>query len=89
MSVKATPVRSPAAVPLGFVIVKVSVEVEPTGICDGLNDLVIDGGATTVTVAVLLVVPVPPSVELMAPVVLLCNPEIVPVTGTVKVQLLP
>jgi len=47
------------------------------------NALLIEGGATTKSVAVLLVVPVPPSVELMAPVVLLLVPAVVPVTLTV------
>src|SRR5690348_4441878 len=47
------------------------------------------GGATTMRVAVLLVVPVPPSVELTAPVVLFTVPAVVPVTVTVSVQLPP
>ena len=53
-----------------------------------MKPLLIVGGSSTVTVAVLLVVPVPPSVELIAPVVLLFNPEDVPLTLTVIVQLL-
>jgi len=44
------------------------------------------GGATIFNVAVLLVVPVPPSVELIALVVLLVSPAAVPVTFTVSVQ---
>src|SRR5262249_14868127 len=45
--------------------------------------------ATTVSEAVLLVVPVPASVELMALVVLSFVPAVVPVTATEKVQIDP
>src|SRR6266849_4602592 len=45
------------------------------------------GGVATVKVAVLLTAPVPPLVELTAPVVLLFTPDVVPVTFTVSVQL--
>jgi hypothetical protein len=48
--------------------------------------LAIEGGATTFRVAVLLVVPVPPSVDVTAPVVLFLVPAVVPVTFTEKVQ---
>jgi hypothetical protein len=48
--------------------------------------LEIVGGATTLRVAVLLVAPVPPSVELTAPVVLLASPSTVPFTSTLKVH---
>ena len=44
------------------------------------------GGATTVRLAVLLVVPVPPSVDVIALVVLLFVPAVVPVTFTENVQ---
>src|SRR5262249_54071101 len=44
---------------------------------------------STVTVAVLLVVPVPPLVELTAPVVLFLAPAVVPFTVTLIVQLPP
>src|SRR5712692_9270690 len=47
------------------------------------------GGATTVSVAVLEVVPVPPSVEVTALVVLLLLPAVVPVTFTEKVHVEP
>src|SRR5574340_538741 len=50
------------------------------------NALLMVGGATTVTVAVLLVVPVPPSVDVMAPVVLLWTPAVVPFTFTEKLH---
>src|SRR6476659_8330523 len=52
----------------------------------GVNDLVIAGGATTVSVAVLLVEPVPTSLELIAPVVFIFVPAVVPVTATVNVH---
>jgi len=52
----------------------------------GLNDLVIAGGATTVSDAVLLVDPVPASIEIIALVVLSFVPAVVPFTATVNVQ---
>jgi len=48
--------------------------------------LLIVGGATILSVAVLLVAPVPPSVEVMAPVVFAASPAAVPVTLTLSVQ---
>jgi hypothetical protein len=48
--------------------------------------LLIVTGLTTFTVAVLLVAPVPPFVEVMAPVVLLTSPAAVPVTLRLRVQ---
>jgi len=86
VSVKATPVRSPAAVVFGLVMVKLREDIPPLAIVEGVNALLIEGGATTVIVAVLLVLPVPPSVELIVPVVLLCKPAVAPVTGTLNVQ---
>jgi len=50
--------------------------------------LAIIGGATTVIVAMLLVVPVPPFVALTAPLVFCLSPAVAPVTVTVIVQLL-
>src|SRR5438552_2346681 len=44
------------------------------------------GGATIFSVAVLLVVPVPPSVEVIAPVVLAASPATVPFTSTLSVH---
>src|SRR5579864_8932740 len=55
----------------------------------GLNALLIVGGLATVRVAVLLVAPVPPFVELTAPVVFDTVPDCVPVTFTTMVQLVP
>src|SRR5215471_336837 len=86
VSVNATPVRSPAAVVFGLVIVKLREDIPPLAMVDGVNALLIEGGATTVMVAVLLVLPVPPSLELIVPVVLLCSPAAAPVTGTLKVH---
>src|ERR1700674_7898 len=63
VSLNATPVRSPAAVRFGLLMVKVRVEVEFSAIPKaGLNALLMVGGATTVMVA-LPVLPAPPLVE--------------------------
>src|SRR5258707_8583092 len=70
VSVKATPV-SVAVLPIGWLMVKFREVVAPTLIVLGLKILLTLGGATTVRTAVLLVAPVPPSVEVTAPVVLL------------------
>ena len=70
----------------GLFMVKVSDVLPPTAILAAPNALLIVGGATTVTVAVFDVVPVPPSVEVIAPVVLLFKPAVVPVTFTTTVQ---
>src|SRR5258708_18448532 len=87
LSVNATPVR--ATFEFGFWIVKVKVVKPPIGCKGALNDLVIAGGLATVSVAVLLVAPVPPLVELTAPVRLLTVPDCVPVTFTTIVQVEP
>ena len=55
VSVKFTPVKGVLA--FGFVMVKLSVVVPFKGMVAAPNDLPIDGGATTVRVAVLLLVP--------------------------------
>ena len=81
VSVNATPV-SATVLAAGFVIVKVSVVVPFSGMLVGLNALAITGGATTVRTAVLLVVPVPPSVEVIALVVLTASPAAMPFTVT-------
>src|SRR5579859_4068433 len=70
----------------GFVIVKVAVVVPFSVMAAAPKALEIVGGATTFSVAVLLVVPVPPSVELIAPVVLFASPSTAPFTSTVKVH---
>jgi len=83
-SVNATPVKPTVFAP-GFVIVNVS-EV------DALNPMLaapkafaIEGGATTAILAD-AVPPVPPCVEVTAPVVLFCAPAAIPVTFTMKLQ---
>src|SRR5258708_30153253 len=52
------------------------------------KDLLIVGGPMTFSVAVVLVVPVPPLLELTAPVVLFFAPPLVPVTVTLNWQVL-
>ena len=69
VSVNATPLS--ATVVFGFVIVNDSDVVPFNAIVDAPKLLVIDGGAPTVIIAVFDVEPVPPSVELTFPVVLL------------------
>src|SRR6478609_8179946 len=86
VSVKATPV-SGSTFAAGLVIVKVSEVVALSAMLLGLKTLAIDGGASTLTLAV-AVPPVPPSVEVTLPVVLVCNPAAMPVTFTENVQLL-
>src|SRR5437899_5039985 len=84
VSVKATPV-SGSTFAAGLVMVNVSEVVAFSAIVEGLNTLAIDGGASTFTLAV-AVPPVPPSVEVTLPVVLVCRPAAVPVTLTENVQ---
>src|SRR5229473_892053 len=84
VSLTATPLK---AVPvLGLVMVKVRVEVPPTEVVVGEKALLILGGATTVSVTVLLLEPVPPSVEVTAPVVLDLVPAVLPVTFTLMLH---
>src|ERR1700724_2800731 len=85
VSLNATPVCD-TVLAAGFVIVNVTVVLafNPTNAAPKAFAIV--GGATTVSVAVLLVVPVPPSVELIAPVVLGLSPGVVPVTSTFTVH---
>ena len=85
VSLKATPVRD-TVLAAGFVIVNCSDVVAFSEMVAGLKTLAMEGGATTVNTAVLLVVPVPPSVEDTAPVVLLLLPALVPVTDTENVH---
>ena len=84
LSVTATPLK---AVPVfGLVMVKVRVEVPPTAVVVGEKALLMLGGATTVSVTVLLLEPVPPSVEVTAPVVLDLVPAVLPVTFTLMLH---
>jgi hypothetical protein len=85
VSVNATPVRA-ATLAAGLVMVKVSEVVAFSAIVEGLNTFAMDGGATTEMLAV-AVPPVPPSVEVTLPVVLVCCPAAMPVTLTENVQL--
>jgi hypothetical protein len=73
----------------GLEMLMVSVLTPPGAIVIGLNDLVSEGGATTVNDAVLLVAPIPTSVEVIALVVLSFVPAVVPVTAIVKIQFEP
>jgi len=82
ISVNPTPV-SPTVSALAMV--KLRLVVPLTGIRAAPNDFVIEGGTTTATLAV-AVPPVPPSVEVIAAVVLFCTPITVPVTFTENVQ---
>src|SRR5581483_1924150 len=86
VSLKATPVRATVLVP-GLAMVIVRVETPLTALLVGLKALVMVGGATTAIEVVLEVVPLPPSVDEMAPVVLLWAPAALPVTLTTSVQL--
>src|SRR5258708_33382316 len=87
LSVTATPVSARPA--FGLVMMSVSVDVPPTGILVGENDLAMLGGSRLVPIAstALPVFPVPPLVEVTLPVVLLYKPAVLPVTWTVIVQL--
>ena len=68
-------------------MVNVSDVVPFSGMLAAPNALVIDGGEATVKLAE-AVLPVPPLVELTAPLVLVYCPDAVPVTFTTRVQLL-
>lgn len=67
LSVSAMPV-SATVFPAGFVKVRVSTDLSPAAIVAGAKAFATTGGATTVRVAV-AVLPVPPLVEVTAPVV--------------------
>ena len=85
VSLNATPVRA-TALAAGLVIVKVSDVVAFSAMLLGLKTFAIEGGATTLIEAE-AVPPVPPSVDVMFPVVLFCVPAAMPVTLTENVQL--
>lgn len=84
VSEKATPVRAEVLAP-GLVRVNVNDEVAFTAIPAGLNTFTIAGGAITFRLAE-AVPPVPPSVDVVFPVVLFCVPALMPVTLIEKVQ---
>jgi len=79
-SLKATPVRSPAAVVFGLLMVKVTVVVPFSGMLPAPKPLLIVGGANTVIVA-LAVLLLPPGVELTCTELFLF-PAVVPCTFT-------
>src|SRR5204863_1450445 len=83
VSLKLTPVRLTAA--FGLVSVNVSVVVPFSKTLEAPNALLMVGAATTVIIAVAMF-PVPPFVEVTAPVVLVFTPTVVPVTVTLNVQ---
>jgi hypothetical protein len=83
-SVKPIPL-SATAFGAGFVTVKLRLVFPFRAIVGAPNVLVIAGGATTVRLAD-PVPPLPPSVDVTAPVVLFCTPAVVPVTFTVNVH---
>ncbi len=79
------PVSVSGLVP-GLVKVKVSEVVPFKGTTLAPKALATVGGPSTLRLAVLLVPPVPPSVEVTAPVVLFCVPVAIPVTLTTILQ---
>ena len=94
LQVIAVPPSLNTTVPVGVPAVEVTVAVNVTvcANCDGLTDevtTVVVDALVTVRFAVLLVVPVPPFVDVTAPVVLLFTPAVVPVTVTEGVQIPP
>ena len=84
LSLTATPV-TPAGLAAGLVIVRVRVDVPLGAMVVGENAFVMVGGAKTFNVAE-AVRPVPPSVELTAPVMLGLAPAVVPLTLTLMEQ---
>jgi hypothetical protein len=69
----------------GFVMVKLKAVVPFSGIVAVANDLLIEGGSSTVMLAD-AVPPAPPSTEVTTPVVLFCAPAAVPMTFTLNVH---
>jgi len=86
LSVNAMPVKEDEA--FGLLMVKLSEVLPFRRMVAAPKDLVMVGGVATLRFAV-AVLPVPPLVELTLPVVLVKFPEAVPVTFTVRMQLLP
>ncbi len=84
LSVNAIPFR--VAPLFGLLMLKVSVVVPLLGMLAAPNNLVMVGALGTVRVAVLLVLPVPPLLEVTALVVFCTLPDCVPVTFTVNVH---
>ncbi len=72
---------------LELLIVKVRVLVPPPGIAEGAKALLKDGGEATVKVSE--AVPLLPEEEVSSPVVLTCEPTLLPVTFAWTVQFAP
>src|SRR6267154_4923754 len=87
VSVKATPVKA-SVFAVGLVTVNPRDVVPLMLMSEGVNALAIDGGATTNKLA-LPVLPVPPSFDVTADVVLLTVPAATPFTLTEKLQVPP
>src|SRR5256885_2285512 len=85
VSVNPTPV-SATVLADGLVMVIVRALVPFTTMLAGVKALTVVGGVTTFRVAVLLVAPVPPSVEVIVLVVLTASPAAMPFTVTVSVH---
>jgi hypothetical protein len=85
-SVNATPVRSPAAVVLELLIVKVTLVVPFRGMLAAPNALLIVGGATTVMLAFEVPPVTPPPFVAVGVTLLFFTPAVVPVMFTDKVQ---
>src|SRR5437764_124821 len=81
VSLKAIPFAA-VVLAAGLVMVNVTVVAPFNGIVAAPKALLIVGGATIFRVAVLLVVPVPPSVEVIVLVVLTASPDAMPFTVT-------
>ena len=88
MSIKLTPVRVPVGLCVfGLVIWKVAVDAPFKGILVGRKDFNIWGGDSTLIMSC-AGGPVPPSTEVTTLVTLFLIPMIVPVTSTLKLQVL-
>jgi len=85
VSLNATPVKV-SGLAFGLATVNWSEVVAFSAIVEGVNDFAMVGGPFTFKVAV-AVPPVPPSVDVMLPVVLTCDPTAMPITFTLNVQL--
>lgn len=84
VSVKPIPVSGPVF-NAELLMINVRLVVPFRAICDAPNVFVMEGGTPTITLAE-AVPPVPPSLDVTAPVVLFCTPLDIPVTLTLKVH---
>ncbi len=89
LSVKPTPVRG-TAFAAWLVIVKLRVELPFSTIVLGVNAFVMDGGGGIPTwIVAFAVSPLPPSIEVIVLVTLVCVPMAVPITLIVKLHVAP